>query len=177
MNQISSQYSHISFNELFVCTNTHIVVVSKTIPTITMKLTDQNGLSLSSLLTPIVPLLSLSLSVCAVLSSVFFYYRMYAQSLNTITPTNKRVMWKKDGQENNNRYYFDISLIDLHFLMIIFLVSKKKKTSRPRQCISSIQTINFIDLSVAFVVHRGERQRETCGHWRDIRRYNRATTV
>ena len=49
----------------------HVVVVSKTIPTITMKPTDQNGLSLSlsPLLTPIVPLLS-SLSLSHLLSCV-----------------------------------------------------------------------------------------------------------
>jgi len=88
------------------CAYICVVVVSKTIPKITMKPTDQNGLSLSlsSLLTPIVPLLSLSLSPS--LLSAFFYYRMYAKSFSTITPTNKRVMWEKDGQKNKNRYYF-----------------------------------------------------------------------
>jgi len=33
-----------------------------------------------------------SLSLSAALLSAFFYYRMYAKSFNTITPTNKRVM-------------------------------------------------------------------------------------
>jgi hypothetical protein len=83
-------YFSLSYSCACIC----VIVVSKTIPTITMKPTDQNGLSLSSLLMPIVPLPSLPLSVCVSLSlslsSAFFYYRMYAQSFNTITPTNKQ---------------------------------------------------------------------------------------
>ena len=87
-------FSYFSLRAVRVHTD---IIVSKTIPTITMKPTDQNGLSLSlsSLLTPIVPLLSLCLSrslspsarlltLSLSLLSVCFYYRMCAQSLSTL---------------------------------------------------------------------------------------------
>jgi hypothetical protein len=52
---------------------------------------------------------------CSIALSLF-YYRMYAQSFNTITPTNKRLMWEKYGQGNKNRYYFIFVVIFLIYL-------------------------------------------------------------
>lgn len=103
----------------------------------------------------------LSLSRALLLLSVFFYYRMCAQSLNTITPTNKRVMWerekKKSGQENKQRYYS----IYCHYFSPIYLHlkrgrrererekgSSKKRNHRRAYSMSCIQTIKFIYISV-----------------------------
>lgn len=70
------------------------IIVSKTIPTITMKPTDQNGLSLSlsSLLTPIVPLLCLSPRASALSLSLFHpFSSIIGCAHNLSTPLRLRI--------------------------------------------------------------------------------------
>ncbi len=146
MNQISLHYSHISHFELFVYIYTRRCVVSKTIPTIIMKPTDQNGLSLSlsSLLTPIVPLLSLSLSLFLPLLHPLF--SIIGCMHNLSTPLRLRINeWcekKMDKKIKTDIIWYLSSIFYLLTLLMIIYISKKK--NKTKQWISDIQTINFI---------------------------------
>lgn len=157
MNRIFELYSHISLalsSSCFVYTYTDIIV-SKTIPTITMKLTDQNGLSLSlsSLLTPIVPLLSLSLALFYPFSSIIGCAHNLSTPLRLrINEWCERKKWTRKQQE----ILFDI--LSLFFLPSTYTWKERerekgssKKRNHMRACsVSCIQTIKFIYLCRSF---------------------------
>ncbi len=94
---------------------------------------------------------TLSLSIPLALSSTRFYYWVYAQSFNTITPTNKRAMWEIDGHGNQNILFY-ISY-RLTFLKIISMYKKKKLQDNERPLytqLTSYSAILFFFCSLKF---------------------------